>query len=106
MWKCGSTKGGETRLPAASTIVPASASIAGSIAAMRSPVMPMSAVLPSVRMPPLTTMSNAIVLCLSVVCRLRLADDEDEQIGQDGNDQRPEGVADVPVLRAVDHRQI
>ena len=38
--------------------VPASAAIAGSIAAIRSPEMPMSATLPSGRMPPLTMMSK------------------------------------------------
>ena len=42
MWKCGSTKGGLTRSPVASITRPASAS-SRPMAAMRSPVMPMSA---------------------------------------------------------------
>jgi hypothetical protein len=60
MWKCGSTKGGETRLPVASMTRAASASIFGSIARIVSPLMPMSAILPSGRVPPRTMMSKLI----------------------------------------------
>ena len=43
MWKCGSTRGGETRQSVASTILPASAVKLDSMAAIVSPLMPMSA---------------------------------------------------------------
>src|SRR3954470_14025224 len=42
MWKCTSTKGGETRLPPASTVWPASPAISGSTASIRPPRTAMS----------------------------------------------------------------
>ena len=61
MWKCGSTKGGDTRFPVTSMMRAAAASSVGSIAAISSPRIPTSATRPSDSVPPLTIRSKLML---------------------------------------------